>query len=89
MASLPSVFISHGSPMHALDPGAAGKAWRSLGRHLPKIRRTLARIGRLDHAIYVERGSTKAAVMMRLADKPDDTAPYFAIVLLPGWGERP
>jgi len=60
-----------------------------LGRHLPKIRRTLARIGRLDHAIYVERGSTKAAVMMRLADKPDDTAPYFAIVLLPGWGERP
>jgi 4,5-DOPA dioxygenase extradiol len=38
MASLPSVFISHGSPMHALDPGAAGEAWRSLGRRLPKPR---------------------------------------------------
>ena len=38
MASLPSVFISHGSPMHALDAGAAGKAWRSLGRRLPKPR---------------------------------------------------
>jgi precorrin-2/cobalt-factor-2 C20-methyltransferase len=36
----------------------------------------------------VERGSTQAAVMMRLADKPDDTAPYFAIVLVPGWEER-
>jgi precorrin-2/cobalt-factor-2 C20-methyltransferase len=59
-----------------------------LGRHLPKIRRTLARIGRLDRAIYVERGSTAAAVLMRLADKPDDVAPYFAIVLVPGWGER-
>jgi precorrin-2/cobalt-factor-2 C20-methyltransferase len=60
-----------------------------LGRHLPKIRRTLARIGRLERAIYVERGSTAAAVMMRLADKPDDVAPYFAIVLVPGWEERP
>ena len=38
MASLPSVFISHGSPMHALDPGAAGEAWRSLGRRLPRPR---------------------------------------------------
>jgi precorrin-2/cobalt-factor-2 C20-methyltransferase len=59
-----------------------------LGRHLPKIRRTLARIGRLERAIYVERGSTQSAVMMRLADKPDDAAPYFAIVLVPGWEER-
>jgi precorrin-2/cobalt-factor-2 C20-methyltransferase len=59
-----------------------------LGRHLPKIRRTLARVGRLARAIYVERGSTQAAVMMRLADKPDDDAPYFAIVLVPGWEER-
>jgi 4,5-DOPA dioxygenase extradiol len=33
---LPSVFISHGSPMHALEPGAAGEAWRALGRRLGK-----------------------------------------------------
>jgi precorrin-2/cobalt-factor-2 C20-methyltransferase len=60
-----------------------------LGRHLPKIRRVLARVGRLERAIYVERGSTEAAVMLRLADKPDDAAPYFAIVLMPGWEKRP
>ena len=59
-----------------------------LGRHLPKIRNVLARIGRLERAIYVERGSTQAAVMMRLADKGDDAAPYFAIVLVPGWEGR-
>jgi precorrin-2/cobalt-factor-2 C20-methyltransferase len=59
-----------------------------LGRHLPKIRAVLARTGRLARAIYVERGSTEAAVMMRLADKGDDAAPYFAIVLVPGWEGR-
>jgi precorrin-2/cobalt-factor-2 C20-methyltransferase len=59
-----------------------------LGRHLPKIRRALDRTGQLARAIYVERGSSAASVTMRLADKPDDAAPYFALVLVPGWGER-
>ena len=34
--TLPSVFVSHGSPMHALEPGAAGEAWRALGSRLGK-----------------------------------------------------
>jgi 4,5-DOPA dioxygenase extradiol len=33
---LPSVFISHGSPMHALEPGAAGEAWKALAQRLPR-----------------------------------------------------
>jgi 4,5-DOPA dioxygenase extradiol len=41
MAALPSVFISHGSPMHALQPGAAGEAWKALGRRLPRPRAIL------------------------------------------------
>jgi 4,5-DOPA dioxygenase extradiol len=36
MIPLPSVFISHGSPMHALEAGAAGTAWAALGRRLGK-----------------------------------------------------
>jgi precorrin-2/cobalt-factor-2 C20-methyltransferase len=27
--------------------------------------------------------------VMRLADKADDAAPYFAMVLVPGWEGRP
>jgi len=38
---LPSVFISHGSPMHALEPGPAGQAWKALGRRLGKPRAIL------------------------------------------------
>jgi precorrin-2/cobalt-factor-2 C20-methyltransferase len=56
-----------------------------LGRNLPKVRRALERSGRLARAMYVERGTMKDSVVMRLADKADDCAPYFAIVLVPGW----
>jgi len=34
--ALPVLFISHGSPMHALDAGAAGSAWSALARRLPR-----------------------------------------------------
>ena len=60
-----------------------------VGRHLPKLRRALDRSGRLPRAIYVERGTMADAKMIPLATKPDDDAPYFAIVLVPGWEERP
>jgi precorrin-2/cobalt-factor-2 C20-methyltransferase len=56
-----------------------------IGRNLPKIRRALRASGRLERAIYVERGTTAHAVVMPLTDKPDDCAPYFAVVLVPGW----
>jgi 4,5-DOPA dioxygenase extradiol len=38
---LPTLFISHGSPMHALQAGAAGQAWAALGRRLPRPRAIL------------------------------------------------
>lgn len=59
-----------------------------IGRNLGKVRRALARTGRLPHAVYVERGTTAAAVSMPLAQKRDDTAPYFSVVLVPGWEAR-
>ncbi|HEY1289737.1 MAG TPA: class III extradiol ring-cleavage dioxygenase [Burkholderiales bacterium] len=38
MSAAPSVFLSHGSPMHALQPGPAGEAWKALGRRLARPR---------------------------------------------------
>ncbi|MHA6691449.1 precorrin-2 C(20)-methyltransferase [Devosia sp. A449] len=66
-----------------------GAVIMKVGRNLPKIRRAIAAAGRLDSAVYVERGTMENAMSIRLADKPDDVAPYFALVLVPGWSTRP
>ena len=60
-----------------------------VGRHMPKLRRALDRSGRLPRALYVERGTMADAKVIPLAAKIDDDAPYFAVVLVPGWVERP
>ena len=60
-----------------------------VGRHLPKLRRALKRSGRLPRAIYVERGTMAEEKMIPLSAKPDNDAPYFAVVLVPGWQDRP
>jgi precorrin-2/cobalt-factor-2 C20-methyltransferase len=60
-----------------------------VGRHLPKLRRALRTSGRLPRAIYVERGTMPDAKMIPLSAKSDDDAPYFAVVLVPGWEDRP
>jgi precorrin-2/cobalt-factor-2 C20-methyltransferase len=56
-----------------------------IGRNLAKVRRALARIGRLNDAFYVERATMADGAFMPLSDKTDDCAPYFAIVFVPGW----
>jgi len=60
-----------------------------VGRHLPKLRRALKCSGRLERAIYVERGTMAEAKMIPLTAKTDDEAAYFAVVLVPGWEQRP
>jgi len=55
-----------------------------LGRNLPKVRRAIAAAGRTDRAVYVERGTMANEVVIPLARKTDDTAPYFSIILIPG-----
>ena len=67
---------------------ADGAVVVKLGRHLPKVRRALERTGRLERAIYVERGTMANARSMALAACADAQAPYLAVVLVPGWEDR-
>ena len=55
-----------------------------VGRNLAKIRQALASAGKLDRAVYVERGTMPEERIVKLAEKPDDEAAYFAVVLVPG-----
>jgi precorrin-2/cobalt-factor-2 C20-methyltransferase len=60
-----------------------------VGQHLAKLRRALKQSGHLPRALYVERGTMAEEKMIPLAAKSDDRAPYFAVVLVPGWDRRP
>ncbi|WP_338722791.1 precorrin-2 C(20)-methyltransferase [Devosia sp. XK-2] len=66
-----------------------GAVIMKLGRNLPKVRAALADAGRLNNAVYVERGTTAAGRSIALSDKRDDEAPYFSLILVPGWSARP
>ena len=100
--SLSGLPIVQGDDVLSVLPGTMGEEQLSrrlgdteaavimkVGRNLPKIRRALSNAGRLGEAVYVERGTTPSGKSMRLSEKLDDTAPYFSLVLVPGWSGRP
>lgn len=41
MNGLPVLFLSHGSPMHGIEPGPAAEAWRAIAERLPRPRAIL------------------------------------------------
>ena len=69
--------------------GTGGAVIMKVGRNLPKIRRALAQTGRLGSAVYVERGTMENGFAEPLEARGDQPAPYFSIVLVPGWQSRP
>jgi precorrin-2/cobalt-factor-2 C20-methyltransferase len=84
---LPATLAEAELERRLLDADAA--VVMKLGRHLEKVRRVLSRTGRLSRAVYVERGTTAESVAVPLEQKHDDVAPYFSVILVPGWDQRP
>jgi 4,5-DOPA dioxygenase extradiol len=57
--TLPTLFLSHGSPMHAIEPGAAGRTWEALGRALPRPRAVLMVSAHWETAVPMLTGNPK------------------------------
>jgi precorrin-2/cobalt-factor-2 C20-methyltransferase len=60
-----------------------------LGRNFSKVRLAVEEAGLLGRAVYVERGTMDNEVVVPLAEKTGDIAPYFSLILIPGDGRRP
>jgi precorrin-2/cobalt-factor-2 C20-methyltransferase len=61
--------------------GAESLAILKVGRHLPKLREVIGRLGLMDRAVYVERATLANEVILPLAEAPE-AAPYFSMILI-------
>ena len=86
MTVLPGTLAEGELTRRLVDTDAA--VLMKLGRNLPKVRRALRVAGLEGRAIYVERATFPDQRLMPLAEKPDDEAPYFSMILVPGEGRR-
>jgi 4,5-DOPA dioxygenase extradiol len=59
MAALPTLFLSHGSPMYAVEEGAASRAWAALGRSLPRPRAVLIASAHWETSVPMLTGNPK------------------------------
>ncbi|NLH82605.1 MAG: precorrin-2 C(20)-methyltransferase [Phyllobacteriaceae bacterium] len=60
-----------------------------LGSNFPKVRKAIERAGLTARATYVERGTMAGEIVLPLAERAEDSAPYFSLILIPGEGRRP
>ena len=58
-----------------------------LGRHFAKVRRVLRELGLADRARYVEHATMASQRVMPLDEVPEDSVPYFSMILVHRRGE--
>ncbi|HEV7412031.1 MAG TPA: class III extradiol ring-cleavage dioxygenase [Casimicrobiaceae bacterium] len=69
---LPTLFLSHGSPMHAIEPGAAGVAWAALGRELPRPRAVLIASAHWETSVPLLTGNPAPQTIHDFGGFPDE-----------------
>ena len=74
-ATLPDEALAEGLRAHETV------AMLKLGRHFPRVRALVDRLGLTDRATYVERATLEAERVMPLSEAPD-VAPYFSLLLI-------
>lgn len=62
--------------------GANAAAIMKVGRHLPRLKTLLERLGLLGSAVYVSHATRGNERVVHLADLTDSDAPYFSMILV-------
>jgi len=71
MSRLPTLFLSHGSPMRAVDPGEAGAAWAALARELPRPRAVLVASAHWETSLPMVTANPKPETIHDFGGFPD------------------
>lgn len=69
---LPTLFLSHGSPMHAVDPGAAGHAWTALAHALRRPRAVLIASAHWETSVPMLGGNPEPETIHDFGGFPDE-----------------
>ena len=72
MQKLPTLFLSHGSPMHAINAGAAGEAWAALAKELPKPKAVLMVTAHWETNLPMLSGNAKPSMIYDFGGFPDE-----------------
>jgi len=72
MSRMPTLFLSHGSPMHAVESGEAGRAWQSLGRALPRPRAVLIASAHWETSVPMLTGNPKPETIHDFGGFPEE-----------------
>ena len=71
MNNIASVFISHGSPMHAIAGGAAAEAWAQLGKNLPRPKAILVSSAHCETNLPMLTGAAQPETIHDFGGFPD------------------
>ena len=77
MQKLPTLFLSHGSPMHAIQAGKAGEVWAMIARQLPTPKAVLMVTAHWETHLPMLSGNAKPSMIYDFGGFPD---PLYKIV---------
>jgi 4,5-DOPA dioxygenase extradiol len=72
MTRLPTLFVSHGSPMHALAATDASRAWGALAQELPRPKAVLMVSAHWETSLPMLTGARKLATIHDFGGFPDE-----------------
>ena len=72
MSRLPTLFISHGSPMNGIEETPSSRAWAALGRKLPRPRAVLVASAHFEASLPTLTGNAKPETIHDFGGFPDE-----------------